>query len=342
MTLSRRLRGFVAAVSLAACATQAQAQPGPAINTGGPTGAYHTVFCPPLPGALAAAYFHGYGCTPSAGTVENIERGLAAPSQIGLAQLDIFARMRAGAQGARLAALTVARQLPACEGLWMVTNNQALTDFGKVLELLRRIRFVLPAAQSGSAATFAFLRSLDPEGLGQIPEASIGNEASVGAMLSRIAASTTGEVGFFVQFADPSNDNIRFIVEHNLAVIPVVSRPILRAQIDGQPVYQVRSFSLTTGGAFGIGGRARRVDAACTPVALITGDPERMPPGAARTDQEELVRRLRSLPDGAFLPQAGQWASLITGATRLSQAAVGNLEAAADAGMARLRAGTGR
>lgn len=340
MRLSRRLVGFAAAVTLAA-SLPAGAQTANAINTGGPTGAYHTVFCPPLPPALSAAYFHGYSCTPSAGTVENIQRGLAAPAQIGLAQLDIFARMRAGEGGARLAALTVARQLPACEGLWMVTNNQALTDFGKVLELGRRIRFVLPAQQSGSTATFGYLRSLDPEGLGQIPESSISNEASVGAMLQRVASSTTGEVGFFVQFADPSNDNIKFIVEHNLAVIPVVSRPILRAQIDGQPVYQVRNFALTSGGAFGIGGRARRVDAACTPVALITGDPERMPAGAARTDQEELVRRLRALPDSAFLPQQGQWASLITNATRLSQSAVSNLEAAADAGMARLRAAGG-
>ena len=82
--LTRLLTG---AALLTALVLPAVAQsPGPkSINTGGPSGAYHTLFCPPIPVALAGAYFQGYACTPSAGTVENIQRVLGQPSQLGFA-----------------------------------------------------------------------------------------------------------------------------------------------------------------------------------------------------------------------------------------------------------------
>jgi hypothetical protein len=61
------------------------------INTGGEKGAYHALFCPPLPVALSNAYFQGYKCSPSRGTLENIERVLRNPTNIGFVQLDIYA-----------------------------------------------------------------------------------------------------------------------------------------------------------------------------------------------------------------------------------------------------------
>ena len=59
------------------------------INTGGEKGAYHTLFCPPLPAALSNAYFQGYTCTPSKGTLENIDRVLRYPTSVGFVQLDV-------------------------------------------------------------------------------------------------------------------------------------------------------------------------------------------------------------------------------------------------------------
>jgi hypothetical protein len=61
------------------------------INTGGEKGAYHALFCPPLPVALSNAYFQGYRCSPSRGTLENIERVLRKPTNIGFVQLDVYA-----------------------------------------------------------------------------------------------------------------------------------------------------------------------------------------------------------------------------------------------------------
>lgn len=324
----------LAAVALAfafpAAAQQTSAGGPRAINTGGAQGAYHTVFCPPLPPALTRVYFNNYACTTSRGTLENIDRVLAYPSAIGFAQLDVFAR-EAARRGPEFARLTLVRRDIACEGLWMVTRNDRLTNLGDVQGFARRINFILPPRESGSAASFAFLRESDPEGLGRVPEANIRYVADSTAMIRAIAESTDGSVGFFVQFADPTNANIRLIVEQNLRTIPVVSREIMRARVDNEAVYQVQEFALAEGGFLGIGGRARNATTACTPVAIFTGNPDAVPAGNARDDQRDMIQRLREVPTTALLPQQTGIARIISGARRMSQTAVQGMEDAAEA-----------
>src|SRR5215467_1545229 len=174
------------------------------INTGGEKGAYHTLFCPPLPAALSNAYFHGYKCTPSKGTLENVDRVLTNPTNIGFVQFDIYANETIK-QAEEFKKLTVIRSDIACEGLWMVTKNPDLNNYGHILALSRRIPFILPAQASGSAASFAFLQANDPEGLGRVPEANKRYVADATAVLNETASSVSGAVGFFVQFADPEN-----------------------------------------------------------------------------------------------------------------------------------------
>lgn len=291
-----------------------------AINTGGQAGAYHNTFCPPIPGVLANAYFQGYQCTTSAGTIQNIERVLKTPTNIGFAQLDVYAR-EASVRQAEFEKLQLIRTDIACEGLWMVTKNPDL-NFGQVLALARRIQWILPAKASGSTASFNYLRSVDPEGLGRINDSNITYLNDAGAMLRSIISSTRGEVGFFVQFADPRNANIKLMVENNLNIIPVISREILRAKVDDQHVYQAQQFRLAEGGLFGIGGRAQTATTACTPVALFTGSPAAFTDRNSQDDAKEMIDRLRQIPSKNLLPKDNTIASLITGATRLSQAAV--------------------
>lgn len=320
---------------LLAMAGTALAQPTPAqlaarartINTGGENGAYHTLFCPPFPPALARVYFNGYACTPSRGTLENISRALAAPGAIGFAQLDVYSR-EAARRGEEFSRLAIIRRDIACEGLWMITKNEQLTTLGEVQGLARRIPFILPAAESGSAASFAYLREIDPEGLGLA--SNIRNVANATEVINEVAASTNGAVGFFVQFADPTNANIRLLVERNLRVVPVVSRELLRARVGGQAVYEVQEFNLSEGGVMGIGGRARVATTACTPVAIFTATPESMPAGAARDDQRDLIQRLRDVPSAQLLPQQTGIARLISGARRVSQSAVDGMVSAAE------------
>lgn len=307
--------------ALAVSGAQAQVQPGPkSINTGGPAGAYHGTFCPPLPPVLANAYFQGYACTPSAGTVENIRRVLAQPTNIGFAQLDVYAR-EAAQRPAEFERLSVIRSDIACEGLWMITKNPDL-DFGRILGLARRIQFVLPAAASGSTASFNYLRSIDAEGLGRVPDTNITHVRDATEVINRIAASTSGEVGFFVQFADPRNSNIQLMTQNNLRIIPVISREILRARVGEQAVYSAQSFTLTEGRVFGLGGRAVTATTSCTPVALFTGAPAAFPDRNGQDDAREMIQRLQQVNRDAMMPQDNAIQSILRGATRLSQAAV--------------------
>lgn len=329
-TMKNLLLASVFSLAATFGATAQTVAPGPkAINTGGQAGAYHSTFCPPLPPVLSNAYFQGYSCTPSAGTVENISRVMAQPTNIGFAQLDVFAR-EAAARPQEFERLAVVRSDIACEGLWMITKNPDL-DFGRILGLSRRVQFVLPAKASGSTASFDYLRSIDPEGLGRVPDSNITHLATATDVIRRIADSTQGEVGFFVQFADPRNANIKLMVESGVRVIPVISREILRARVGEQSVYQAQSFSLSGGGFLGIGGRAVSATTACTPVAIFTGAPAAFQDRNGQDDAREMIQRLQSIPGANLMPQDNAIQSILRGATRLSQAAVDQAVAGVDA-----------
>lgn len=307
--------------------TSAMAQEfGPkSINTGSEKGAYHGTFCPPLPGALSNAYFQGYQCTPSKGTLDNIGRVLAKPTSIGFVQLDVFAKEMA-ARPADAGKLTVIRKDIACEGLFMITKNTDLNNYGDVLGFARRIPFVLPPQASGAAASFAFLQANDPDGLGRAR--NVRNASDVSAMLNDVANGTGGEVGFFVQFADPENANIKFIVEKGLKVIPVVSKEILRTKVGDEELYQVQDFNLTADGIFKAG---KQVKTACTPVAIITGTPTLFADRNDSDDQKELITKVRLVPSDKLLPQDNRIAKLMKGFKQVSGQALEEALAAVDA-----------
>src|SRR5215470_20072944 len=269
MTAIGTLRG-VSVITMFAGAALAQDAPSKSINTGGEKGAYHTLFCPPLPVALSNAYFHGYKCTPSKGTLENIDRVLKNPTNISFVQFDIHANETIK-RAEEFKKLTVIRSDIACEGLWMVTKNPDLNNYGHVLALSRRIPFILPAQGSGSAASFAFLQAYDPDGLGRVPEANKRYVTDATAVLNETASSTNGAVGFFVQFADPENANIKLMMEKDLKVIPVASRQVLHIKLNDRGIYQLQTFTLKAGGIFV---NPTEATTACTAVAIITGTPE--------------------------------------------------------------------
>lgn len=304
--------------SVASVALAQTASVGPkAINTGSTAGAYHSTFCPPLPNVLANAYFQGYTCTPSAGTLDNISRVLAQPTNIGFAQLDVYAR-EASTRADDFKKLSVIRTDIACEGLWMVTKNPDL-DYGKILGLARRIKFVLPDPKSGSSASFNYMRSLDPEGLGRVSDNNILHVKDAAAVINYVASSAMGEVGFFVQFADPRNANIKLMVEKDLRIIPVLSRELLQAKVDGQDVYQAQTFNLTESGWISKG---KTATTSCTPVAMFTGSPDAFTDRNAKDDAKDMIERVRQIPSDAMLPKDDVVAAILKKANRLSQVAL--------------------
>lgn len=289
------------------------------IWTGGPAGAYHNTFCPPLEPALAQAQFTGYKCQTSGGSVDNITKVLAQPTSIGFVQLDVYARTVA--EKPEVAEkTTVIRQL-ACEGVWMVTKNPRLKNYGDVLGLSRRLPFIV--AGGGSKATFEFMQSLDPEGLGRARNVDFAKDAT--EVVNRIKGNADA-VGVFVQFADPENGNIKAMMEAGATVIPVISRELIRAKADGKDVYQVQTFQLASG-LF----TAKEATTACTPVALVTGNPKLFTERNDLDDQNDLIREVSNLPEASLLPKEGRIASLIKSAKRMSDTALNETLGAIDA-----------
>lgn len=314
----KRLIVFVgAALTLLSSAAFAQK----AILTGGDKGAYHSTFCPPIPGVLAQHDFPNYKCTTSDGTLDNIKQVLAKPSNIGFVQLDVFAR-ESVAHPEYEKQLTIIRKDIACEGLWMVTKNTSITNFG---DLLGRRRTPYLVANGGSAASFAFLQSIDPEGLGRAKDVRIASNAT--EVINTIAASSDNSVGFFVQWANPENANIKAMVDKGLNIVPVVSREIQRAKVGDQDVYSVQEFNLTSGNWVS-GGKTSI--SACTPVALITGNPEAQTNRDAKDDQKDLIKAIRDLPSSALLPQESKLAALMKSVRVVSGSALDTMLAAAD------------
>ncbi len=312
---------FLSIVVAALAASPAYSQK--SIHTGGVDGAYNKTFCPPLPDVLAKANFPGYKCMPSGGTLDNIAKVLARPSDVGFVQLDVLAREMAAKPDLEKA-LTVIRSDIACEGLWMVTKNTSIKNFGDLLGA-RRTPYILPSPTSGTAGSFAYLQSIDPDGLGRAK--NIKNVADATAVINAVAVASDNAVGFFVQFADPENPNIKLMMEKGLNVIPVISREISQAKIAGNDLYSVQEFNLTAGGLIASG---KTSVSACTPVAVITGNPEGAKDRDAKDDQKDLIKTLRDVPSSALLPRDDRLASLLKSVKKLGAGALNEALAAVD------------
>lgn len=294
------------------------------IYAGGRGGAYLETFCPPVPSALDTQYFSGYSCKESKGTLDNISNVLTNPSALGFVQMDVFA-LQTQSKPDLLKQLTLVRSDIACEGLWMVTKNPRIKSFGDVLGFASRIPFVLPSETSGSTASFKYLQSLDPDGLGSAT--NIKYVPSATKVIENVANSSDNAVGFFVQFADPENPNIKLMLDKGLTILPVVSRQITSAKVGDRELYQVQSFNITSGGLF------RSGDAkvtACTPVALITGNPELAKTPGEKKNQTALIKTMQDIPASSLLPQEPRLAKLISGIKRVSSSTLDEMLAAAD------------
>jgi len=302
----------------------AQTQQIKPIYTASEAGAYHSSFCPPIPTALESAGFRGYTCTPSGGTPDNIAKVVANPRALGFAQLDVLGRWALdNIEAAKK--LVVIRTL-ACEGLWLVSQNKNMSaaTFGQIVGGARRLQFAV--ADGGSRASFEFLQKIDPDGLGRASNVRIVENATASI---QSVASGSADVGFFVQFVEPSNANIQLLHERKLRVVPAVNHELIAATVAGAPVYQVQSFNLSGG---------NRLTATCTPAVIITGAPESIADPDDANDQRALFNRIKAAPDSAFLPKDGRLARLVSGTRSIPTSALKEMLAAYDVAKKRAEA----
>lgn len=269
------------------------------INTGDPTGAYHSTFCPRLEGELTKSRF-AYACKPSQGTVENIRRVLADPRQIGFGQLDILALE--GVLSGAAPPVTVMRRDDARECLFAVTRNKDIQSYGHLAANAAKLRFILPPEGSGSFGTFKFLKSVDPEGLGKAAQVTNAKDTDEAIRLALAADDT---VTLFVQFPDPENARFKLVNEQGGHFVPVIDRAILRPQVGDQKIYfaqetQVANASWSKSGT--------KVVTACTPLVVFTGATERVTDAKALQDHRDLIATVKAIKPETMVPPEGLFA----------------------------------
>jgi hypothetical protein len=301
-------RALLLAAGLTALALPAAANQ---VNTGGDKGPYHASFCPVLKSQLKLAQFD-YACATSTGARENIERVLGNPRQLGYGQLDVFVQEARALKGEN--ALAVLRQDDARECLFAATRNKDVTNYGELSGFAGRLRFILPPAGSGSAATFRYLRSLDAEGLGRAK--SMTNAASTEDAI-REALSADDTVTLFVQFADPDSERFALIRKLGGHVVPVIDRTILRQEADGKKIYFAQETQVEAAEWIRSG---RKVVTACTPLVLFTGKAELVQGDQARKDHADLIRTVSALPSGSLMPEESLYQKLLKRTKELSAA----------------------
>jgi hypothetical protein len=137
------------------------------------------------------------------------------------------------------------------------------------------------------------------------------------AVIAAVAKSDN-DVGIFVQFADPSNANIKAMMdpEKKLHVIPVVSRALSRARVAEQPVYQVQSFELA--GGWG----SKEVQTTCTPVVIVGSKAAAFKDRNDADDQKDLIEQVGKMSEEQLLPKQGGLAALMKKMRKLSDAAM--------------------
>ncbi|MDX2257538.1 MAG: hypothetical protein NW205_01345 [Hyphomicrobiaceae bacterium] len=263
------------------------------VNTGGEKGAYHGTFCPVLTAKLTEAGYPAR-CKVSNGTPENMARVAAAPTEIAYGQLDVLAldaRQHGGESAFRKLRTDDVR-----ECLFAVTRNPKLTNFGEVAVGAGELRFILPPETSGSAATFRFLRKLDPYALGQARD--ILHAADVDEALA-ITLADTEAVAIFVQFPDPDNARFKLIAEKGGHIIPVLDRNILSQRHAGHVIYSAQETQVSNARWLNGG---TKVVTACTPLVVFTGAAARITDAAQRKRQDAIAAIIAGLRSEDLLP----------------------------------------
>ena len=263
------------------------------IHTGAETGVYHAKLCPLLQAQLAKSQLT-YACTPSSGSNETLTRIAADPRHIGYSQLDVLAlELEKGAKDR----FVVARADDTRECLFLATRNKQFSAYGDIQAYAHTLRFILPPRESGAAATFAFLQKIDADGLGRAKSVTYAESADDAV---RQALSAEDTLALFVQVPDPSTSVFKAVEEGNGQLIPVIDRTILRQQIGGQKVYFAEETEVAQARWVKSG---KTVVTACTPVAVVTGDPTRVDGDKARQEHRDVIATIQKLKADDLLPK---------------------------------------
>jgi hypothetical protein len=272
------------------------------IHTGSDKGSYYNVFCPLVQSAIKKEYFN-HSCGTSDGTADNIEKVKATPTDIGIGQMDLLADETE---------LEIINPDIGMECMYAVTSDASITSLSG---LSSRIPLVLPGEGSGSQKSFERLQGLD-EGL-----ASLRNITNASSAYEAVEKVVSGDaiMAFFVQFPDTRNEVFKLINDNELSFVPVISRNILRQEVNGQRLYEALEVNVTPQGLLSMLKRedAPKIQTSCTSIALFTGKADTLE-GNAKSDQEAMIAALGNTQR----PEKDGWKEMVDNAKTMGQGAI--------------------
>ena len=284
----------------------------PAIYAGAAQGSSYTNdFCPAVQEAMLGPGFE-HECTPSQGSWGNVGKigTTQGAEHVALTQMDVAGLYESQNPGTIQVIRPDARaaEPKVLECLFGVTARGRITSLSRIRD---GARVLLPGPNSGSAKTFEYLISQ-----GVIPPVEVRNvDGGALALVNELNANPDSyDLAFFVQFADTSNEVFKVVNgSDNLNFIPMLSRNLMRLEINGQRVYEGAEVTVTPADTLGqignligadIGKDAAALKTACTPLVLATGSADRY--GHA-DDYNDTITALQAAPR----PSDPKWAQIL-------------------------------
>lgn len=305
----------IAATLVSAALAPASAQ---SVYTGGKSGAYFSVLCPGLVDGLRNEGFTPT-CQETAGSLDNINKVLADPTSVGFVQGDVFANW-AATHAADAAKIVAIRSDLASESVYFVSKN--VKSFGDLVRFVTRVKFVLPPQTSGAAQTWENLKAVLPQVFSKVDASQVTYAASTDAAVNA-ALAQDNTIALFVQLPDPTNPIFKSVIDKKGNFIPIVARALLNQQVAGQSVYTLETRPVTKAGLVK---SALEVTTIATPIVIITQPASAIPEGGnARTNHEDLIKVIKSLPKEKLLPKSGPTVSLFNRAYSATKDAANSL-----------------
>jgi len=267
------------------------------IHTGGKTGSYFNEICPAVQESIAKEYFK-FPCKPSAGSGANIENTTANPKAVGFSQNDVKLSARTNLHSVKSGIF---------ECFYGVTMDESIKS---MLDVSDRLPMALPSVTSGSAISFRLMQEQEPE-LAKLR--NITNFDSADAAVNAVIAGEAA-MAFFAQLPNPSNELLAKINKAAMFYVPIVTRTLVKAEIDGEKLYTPMEVSVVPAGILSaaMGRKGPTVETLCTEILFLTGKPETE--GVVPEDQQALISRLAEVK----MPKTGKWADISASAKSIS------------------------
>lgn len=271
------------------------------------------VMCPRLETALKRSGFP-HTCEVSPGAGEHLKLIQADPRQIAIGPLDALAAALGTAKAEETVSIVRTERAEAC--LMVVTRAAGVTGSGELAAWSSKLKLVVAEGPGGAGATLAYLRKADPEGFGRSAPALVAKSAE-DAVRQALASDDTAAL--LVEAPDALSPRLTLARELGGRVVPVLDRGLIAKEIAGARIYVSREVEVAAGSW---ATAPLRITTMCSPIAVYTGELDRVPAGPARQEHGDTIAAIATLDKGALTAGDDRLERLLKRARDLSGASV--------------------